>query len=247
MKQFINNRVNTINHYVCTDWKHLQTHIDSIGPSNYDKWYELSTIGLNSIIPTWFIKAYTDNLNWSIMSYVSDLSVSEYRVFQDRIDIRMYLSSNTKTITTEHVELFFNRADAIDLILSLNCEYDGLIPDSILDKWYGDINLEKLIMKHTLTESFLNNHPELLDNYSALLCTYQKLPIDYIKRYEEKLNWSILSRNINFGNYEAIPAAMWCKYKDKVDWEMIKIYYNKHGYNAYFIKHVPEYYINIFI
>ena len=133
-----------------------------------------------------YIEEKDGDINWTVLSESSNLSLEVVRQFQSKIDWVVLIENNPH---------FFEIAS--DLVAFIS-EYEQYISWDILNKRVGN----------KITTNLLNTFPSKIDWRNASLSQSLDYTIDLVKKYENNWYWKSLTRNLKFKedipNYETI-------------------------------------------
>jgi len=155
-----------------------------------------------------FIRRHADGLNWKWISFSQQISEPFIKEFQDRVDWDS-ISSRQK-LSESFIREFSDRVSWTAISWA-----QKLSPDFMRD-FRANLKWDALLSYNDLPELLLKEFMPLFDaSCWSFLCMRQKLSVEFIDEFAEKINWRGLSHN------QTLTPEHLRKYKDNLDWNTI--------------------------
>ena len=153
----------------------------------------------------------------------------KYRYLVDWSNIILYNKENNTTIPEDVIKWIPDKID-LDMICVYQTFSEDLIRHIYLKVSYSSL-LSKQVLPLDILYSIVDSHNDLGQLSSVdweNICEYQKVDIDFIKRYRDNINWYNLSFNKEMISYDFI-----CEFGDNLIWEE----FTKHGIHENILVH----------
>lgn len=197
-----------------------------------EKWKNISSKPLD-------LKFMLDNKDYLDFKLVSKNSMISFGVIakelEDYVDWNNIVIYQPEAIIEESADFIWNRAYKIDWE-KISCHKDLKVEH--LDLYGGYLNWNAVVARHKYTEEellrfeknvdwsqacisqklsseFIDKHWLKLYPYKYEICKYQKLTEEFLEKYKDSLDWSLISQ------YQTLSESFIDKMSDYVDWDWI--------------------------